>query len=77
MYYYYYNIMIITNLIVLLVLQLQYFCFAFLIFCVCNYHSLSSLFIWFHAFCVPVIYPRLYVESVHYVDMYICTVLCL
>jgi hypothetical protein len=43
------------------------------------YHSLSSLFVYlfvcFLQLCAPAIYPSLYVQSVHYVVMYICTVL--
>jgi hypothetical protein len=36
-----------------------------------------ALLFFFTFLCAPAIYPSLYVESVHYVVMYICTALCL
>jgi hypothetical protein len=53
---YYYYILIITNLIVTIIV----FSFAIVMFSVCNYHSLSSLFVCLFVFlqlCAPAIYP--------------------
>jgi hypothetical protein len=47
----------------------------------CSQLSFPIIFVWlfvcFLQLCAPAIYPSLYVESVHYVLMYICTALCL
>jgi succinate-acetate transporter protein len=79
-------IIINSNIILLpLLISLNYYCyynvcFAILMISVRNYHSLSYLFVHFFVcflqLCAPAIYRSPHVVSVHYVPMYICTVLC-
>jgi hypothetical protein len=81
------NIIIILIIIIILSLLISlnyYYCYNILfhnpnVFCsqlLCLI-IFVCLFVCFLQLCAPAIYPSLYVESVNYLVMYICTVLCL
>jgi hypothetical protein len=67
-------------LLLLLLISLNYYCYNVLFgnsndFC--SQLSFPIIFVCFLQLCAPAIYPSLYVVFVHYVVIYICTVLCL
>jgi hypothetical protein len=78
-------IIIIISNILLSLIPLNYYCYYNIL--SCNSNDFCSqlsfpiisvcLFVCFLQLCAPAIYRTHYIVSVHYVPMYICTVLCL